>query len=102
MNAAPLLSVIIPVRDQWSLTRQCLHALRRATPGDFFEVLVVDNASHDATPTACPPLGRELFGKRFLSLRQKTNIGFGPACNLAAHMAQSELLFFLNNDTVPQ
>jgi len=54
------------------------------------------------TPRTTPPPLRELFGKRFLSLRQKTNIGFGPACNLAAHMAQSELLFFLNNDTVPQ
>ncbi|WP_045221212.1 glycosyltransferase family 2 protein [Desulfonatronum thioautotrophicum] len=102
MNAEPLLSVIIPVHDQWPLTRQCLHGLRTATHGNFFEVLVVDNASQDATPTACPPLGRKLFGDRFAFLRRNMNQGFGPACNLAAHTARGELLFFLNNDTVPQ
>ncbi|WP_158269783.1 glycosyltransferase family 2 protein [Desulfonatronum sp. SC1] len=102
MNAAPLLSIIIPVRDQWPLTRQCLHSLRAATSGDFFEVIMVDNASRDATLEACSPLGHELFGERFAVLRQETNLGFGPACNLAAHTAQGELLFFLNNDTVPK
>ncbi|SDB48077.1 hypothetical protein SAMN05660653_02365 [Desulfonatronum thiosulfatophilum] len=101
MMRVPLLSIVIPVSDQWPLTRQCLHSLRSATPGDFFEVIVVDNASRDATLEACSPLGHELFGERFTCLRQDMNLGFGPACNLAAHKAQGELLFFLNNDTVP-
>ncbi|WP_028571401.1 glycosyltransferase family 2 protein [Desulfonatronum lacustre] len=102
MTAAPLLSIIIPVHNQWPLTRQCLHSLRAATHGNFFEVIVVDNASQDATLEACSPLGHELFVERFAVLRQDMNLGFGPACNLAAHTARGELLFFLNNDTVPR
>ena len=91
-------SVIIPVLDQWPLTERCLRTLAEHSP-DSLEVLVVDNASTDATPTSCPPLGQALFGKRFNYLRQETNLNFGPANNLGAANACGDHLFLLNNDT---
>lgn len=95
-----LLSIIIPVFNQWGLTEQCLKSLREHTPGNFFEVIVVDNASTDETATQCPDLGHGLFAHRFALLRQKENLGFGRACNLGAGHAAGEYLFFLNNDTI--
>ncbi|MDR2503480.1 MAG: glycosyltransferase family 2 protein [Deltaproteobacteria bacterium] len=95
-----LLSIIIPVFNQWEITRDCLCSLRRHTPGENFEVIVADNASSDATAKALAPLGTELFGPRFRLLRFESNRNFGPACNAAAQSAGAPLLFFLNNDTL--
>ncbi|OGP74365.1 MAG: hypothetical protein A2Y80_10515 [Deltaproteobacteria bacterium RBG_13_58_19] len=93
-------SIIIPVFNNWHLTRQCLESLRQHTPGNLFEVLVVDNGSTDGTGTYGPSLGNSLFGPNFRHLRLKRNINFGPACNLGAKESQAPLLFFLNNDTI--
>ena len=96
----PLLSIIIPVFNQWSLTEQCLKSLRENTPGSYFDVIVVDNGSDDATRQECRHLGEQLFPHRFTYLRKPENLGFGQACNQGARYASGELLFFLNNDTL--
>lgn len=94
-------SLIIPVFNQWDLTRNCLKSLA-ATLKDFsYEILVMDNASADLTPQGCPFLGKQLFGDNFKYLRNESNLNFGPASNLGAKQAQGEFLVFLNNDTVP-
>lgn len=93
-------SVIIPVFNKWALTRDCLFSLREHTGRDDFEVIVVDNASADATRSDLEPLGKSLFGAAFTAVRNAENINFGPACNLGAEQAAAPLLFFLNNDTL--
>ncbi len=94
------LSIIIPVLNLWKLTKECLESLKVHTKGNFYEVIVVDNGSHDETPTECPLLGNLLFGTKFHYIRLDENINFGPACNLGAQKAEGALLFFLNNDTL--
>jgi GT2 family glycosyltransferase len=96
-------SVIIPVHGQWKLTAACMRSLAEHSLGPDnpeLELLVVDNASADATRSECPELGRALFGGNFRYLRQESNLNFAPACNLGARAAAGELLFFLNNDTI--
>lgn len=100
MSAKPEVSIIIPVFNKWQLTLDCLVSLKEYTPGTHYEVIVVDNASRDATVTQLEPLGRALFGKRFRSIRNTENLNFGPACNQGARAASSPLVFFLNNDTL--
>ncbi len=100
MSNAPQLSVIIPVLNKWELTRNCLQSLAQHTSGHDMEVIVVDNASTDATPAELTALGSSLFGPRFTAIRNNENINFGPASNLGAKAAASGLLFFLNNDTL--
>ncbi|MBQ3059450.1 MAG: glycosyltransferase family 2 protein [Desulfovibrio sp.] len=95
-------SIIIPVFNQWELTRACLKALAETTQGRAVEVIVIDNASSDVTPEACPFLGKQLFGDAFRYVRCTTNRNFGPASNMGAAMARGQYLIFLNNDTVPQ
>ncbi|MBB5143015.1 glycosyltransferase [Desulfovibrio intestinalis] len=94
-------SIIIPVFNQWEYTRACLEAVAATTAGKACEVIVVDNASSDATPEQCPLLGAQLFGAMFRYQRCEANLNFGPASNLGAKMAQGTFLIFLNNDTVP-
>jgi hypothetical protein len=93
------LSVIIPVYNNFALTRDCLRSLREHAPETDMEILVVDNGSVDETASALDPLGAELFGDRFRAIHLGKNRNFGPACNLGAREAEGEYLFFLNNDT---
>ena len=95
----PQVDAIIPVHNNWPLTRDCLTSLAAHTDRSI-RVIVADNGSTDETPHACPTLGNELFGDRFTLLRFETNRNFGPACNAAAALTQSDLLFLLNNDTL--
>ncbi|TVQ97634.1 MAG: glycosyltransferase, partial [Desulfovibrionales bacterium] len=90
---SPHLSIVIPVFNQWPLTEQCLRSLREHTPGRFFEVIVVDNASTDETATHCEALGTSLFPDRFNYLPLPENLGFGRACNFGADQAEGEFLF---------
>lgn len=93
------LSVIIPVWNCFELTHNCLTSLRQHTPGNFMEVIVINNASSDATSTELEPLGRNLFGENFVLINNEQNLGFAKACNQGATKARAPMLFFLNNDT---
>lgn len=95
-------SVIIPVLNKWDLTRACLESLRARTPAadGEIEVILVDNASSDATPAEAPALGGALFGAGFVYLPQPVNRNFSASCNIGARAATGETLFFLNNDTL--
>ncbi len=101
MTPMPALTVIIPVFNNWQLTHDCLRSLAEHSPPEIgMRVIVADNGSSDATAAQCPVLGRGLFGDRFTHLRFEQNRNFGPACNAAARLAGTDLLFFLNNDTL--
>ncbi len=93
----PRCSVIIPVYNRAALTAQCLEQLFACPPAARdCEVIVVDDASHDATP-------RLLAGYegRIRVVRHEQNRGFATSCNDGAAAAAGEHLVFLNNDTVP-
>ena len=94
----PRVSIVIPVYNKWELTEQCLLSLAQSTLKTACEVIVVDNASDDSTPAACPPLGKSLWGENFTYHRSATNLNFGPACNLGAGLARGDYLLLLNND----
>lgn len=93
-----IISVIVPVFNNWSLTRNCLATLASQSTSDI-EVIVVDNASTDDTPRACPLQGNRLFGGRFHYCRNAVNRNFAGACNQGAELASGAYLYFLNNDT---
>lgn len=97
--STPQVCVIIPVFNQWTFTEPCLRSLRQHTP-QRIEVIVVDNASTDRTVQDLDALGHQLWGEDFTSARLPENLGFARACNHGARLAKSEILFFLNNDTL--
>ena len=75
--------MIISAYNRVDLTAQCLRALVANSPGIAYEVIIVDNASSDATPELC------------------ASLGFAKACNQGAAVANSDRLLFLNTDTEP-
>ncbi|NJB68937.1 hypothetical protein GGQ74_002631 [Desulfobaculum xiamenense] len=95
-------SVIIPVRDNPTETAECLDALRATAADAAMDVIVVDNGSREDNVRACRERLVTLFpgSSTFVALGRNAN--FGPACNIGAKNARSDLLFFLNNDTIPE
>lgn len=94
----PLVSIVMPVFNRWSLTRNCLESLANALPAEVrTEVVVVDNGSEDATVSSLEPeFGDRL---RLKVVRHEKNLGFAQACNRGAAVAAGRYLLLLNNDT---
>lgn len=89
-------SIVIPVFNKVAYTRQCLEAVAAHTPGDLFELIMVDNASSDETPELLQALAGDVK-----IIRNQENRGFVEACNQGAVQAAGEYILFLNNDTIP-
>lgn len=94
--AQPRVSVIIPVYNHLALTLACLQSLHDNPQQTAFDVIVVDDASSDATADVLP------LCKGVRYLRNDSNRGFIHTCNRGAAEAAGEYLFFLNNDTEVQ
>ncbi|MGA8277850.1 MAG: glycosyltransferase [Rhodanobacteraceae bacterium] len=90
----PHVSIVVPVFNQIAYTTACLRSLAEHAGETAFEVIVVDDASSDATARR---LGN-ITGARVL--RNAENLGFVGSCNAGAASARGEFVLFLNNDTV--
>jgi GT2 family glycosyltransferase len=95
---SPRCSIVIPVHNQASLTRQCLEILlTTSTPHVDFEVIVVDDGSTDTTPTVLNE-----FAPLIRVVKHPEPQGFAAAANEGATQAVGEFVVFLNNDTMPE
>src|SRR5450755_4113723 len=94
----PRCSIIIPVYNRVSLTRQCLQALQDCTSkGVDFEIIVADDGSTDLTPQFLAT-----YSDHIHVVTQPTNSGYASACNEGAAIGTGEYFVFLNNDTIAQ
>src|SRR4051794_34555648 len=93
---APRISIVMPLFNKVELTLACLRSLEETTSGEIpYEVIIIDNASSDGTPELLSQLEGDV-----VIITNEENLGFGPACNQGASVAQGEYVLFLNNDTV--
>lgn len=74
--------------------RACIDSVRAHGEGLVEKCIVVDNGSVDGSDANIEAL------PNLTLIRTGTNLGFGKACNLGAHQAQSEYILFLNPDAV--
>lgn len=95
-RGAPVVSVVIPVYNNFAYTEACLRALARVEDATPFEVIVVDDASTDASWTHLQQIGGIVVE------RNAQNQGFIGTCNRGAARARGDYVFFLNNDTQVQ
>lgn len=91
----PLVSVIIPNRDNSELLERCLASLAASTY-DCYEVVIVENGSRDPRTFACYERA-EATGKVRV-VRWEGEFNYSGVNNLGASQAQGEVLLFLNND----
>ena len=90
-------SIVIPVHNRASLTRQCLETIfEDAGVCAHAEVVVVDDGSTDETAQLLAG-----FENQVRVVTHNTPTGFATACNDGAAVATGKDLVFLNNDTIP-
>ena len=92
-KSQPLTSIIILTHNQVAYTRMCIDSIRRYTD-EPFELIVVDNASDDATIAYLKSLDNVKL------IFNQTNRGFPAAVNQGIELATGEYLLLLNNDTI--
>lgn len=95
-----MISIIIINYNLADHLRNCVNSLIKfCEPGDF-ELILFENGSKEKSLHA---LVAELQYTPELKLKlieSDINLGFGKACNIAAKQAESEVLLFLNPDTI--
>lgn len=90
-------SVVIVNWNGLDVLRPCLAAIAANTLLDDYEVVVVDNGSHEhGVEDAVRPYPKVRL------LREGVNHGFARGNNIGARAARGEFLYFVNNDTLPQ
>ncbi len=91
-----LLSIIIVNYNTCDYTLAALESVFREAETDDFEVILLDNASHDNSVERITAL----FGEKIHMISSERNLGFAAGNNLAAGQARGEYLLLLNPDTI--
>ena len=95
MNAAPRLSIGLPVYNGENYLAESLEALLGQSYEDF-ELIISDNASTDSTPDICRRYERQ--DSRIRYVRQPRNIGLSPNHNFLIGQAKGELFKEASHD----
>jgi len=91
----PLVSIVIPSKDNDEALRQCIRSLYAHTAYKSFEIIVVDNGS-----TAQVRIGLENFRQEcpFTYLYLPMEFNFSKMCNIGVRKAKGEYILLLNDD----
>jgi len=94
------LSVIIVNFNHKYFPKLAVEALEKSKTNFPFEIIVVDNNSHDEE--SLPFLEQAHKDKRITLIKSPQNVGFGRGNNLGAKIATGEYIFFHNPDVTVQ
>jgi GT2 family glycosyltransferase len=98
---APSVSIVIPTYNGLEHLNLCLTALEETLPEPFAgEIIVVDDCSGEETRNLLRSWQDSRLGVKVL--RNRGNSGYVVSCNRGARAATSDILVFLNDDTLPQ
>jgi len=91
----PILSIVLVNYNQRDYTAQCLDSLRQVAPALDYEIVLVDNASHDGSI--------EWLEERYPDIsivRSPENRGIAGGNNLGIRASRGKYVLLLNNDTL--
>lgn len=98
-SVQPLVSIIIPTKDQLPILQRCVESLLEKTRYPNYEVLIVDNDSQTSEAQTWLA-GVESWGESLVRvLRYPYPFNYSAINNMAAQAARGEYLVLLNNDT---
>ncbi|MBF0676238.1 MAG: glycosyltransferase [Pseudomonas sp.] len=95
----PLVSIIVPTKDQLPMLLRCITSLLEKTRYPNFEVLIVDNNSETAEARDWLNGVAKMGADKVRVLRYPHPFNYSAINNMAAREARGEYLVLLNNDT---
>ncbi|GGP18596.1 glycosyltransferase [Silvimonas iriomotensis] len=98
-STAPLVSIIVPTKDQFGMLSRCVESVLGRTRYPNFELLIVDN--NTSAPDAVAFLNglEQMANPRIRVIRYPHPFNFSAINNHAVELAHGEYVVMLNNDT---
>ncbi|AOJ30646.1 glycosyltransferase family 2 protein [Burkholderia metallica] len=93
---APLVTIIIPTRNGFSLLSRCVDSIFAKTQYPAFEIIIVDNGSDD--PDTLDYMARLSVDRGVRILRDDSPFNYSALNNRAVDIAQGEFVALVNND----
>jgi len=94
----PLVSIVIPTRDQSKVLERCLRSIFERSSYPRFEVVIVDNGSVQKETFACFDAWKAREPDRFRVVRLDVPFNFSRLVNEGVRQARGHLVALLNND----
>ncbi len=95
-DVQPRVSIIIPTRDLLERLQPCVESILQRTSYANYEILLIDNGSHD--PAALAYLDRLRADTRVRIFRREEEFNYGRLNNFAVEQSKAEFVALLNND----
>ena len=91
--------IVIPVWNQLALTKDCIESIFKNTASADYRIIIVDNASDDATKNYLEGLSKT-WPRQIVLIRNEKNLGFIKAANQGIAVSSAPYVCVLNNDTL--
>ncbi len=95
----PLVSIIIPTKNQASLLKQCVSSIIEKTLYKNYEIIITDNGSNEESAIEYLQSLETGHPDKVTIISYDKVFNYSDANNIAAHKARGEFLLLLNNDT---
>lgn len=94
-------SIVIPACNRADVLSRCLAALAEQSFREF-EIVIIDDASTDETPSVIQGFKPERADIRIIGLRNESHAGANPSRNRGVAAASGELIAFLDCDCIAE
>jgi glycosyltransferase involved in cell wall biosynthesis len=101
MSEKPLVSVVVPTRNRRALLQRCVEAVA-AQDWRPLELIVVDDASTDDTPSFLADFAARHADVSVVALRNSSQAGANPSRNRAIRESRGEYVAFLDDDCIAE
>ena len=90
----PLVSIIIPTKDQARLVRRCVESIEKKTGYKNYELVIIDNNSSDREALRY----LEFLARKYKVLKYPDAFNYSTINNFGVRNCEGKYLLFLNND----
>lgn len=99
LKGNPLISIVIPTKNQYRVVRRCVNSIFKKTTYANFEVILVDTGSTDRSVLRWYDRLQKKYPNVKVVNWPEQPFSYSRSCNKGASVAKGELLLMLNNDT---
>lgn len=91
----PLISIIIPSKDNFVILKQCIDSIIKHTTYKNYEIIIIDNGSKNTNKEKYLKMSRRY---NLIYEYEKKQFNFSYMCNKGRENAKGNILLFLNDD----